>query len=280
MLRGFAMMFHDALRPLAAIAAVRSVTGRKRRPAALIVAFATIAAAQPVAATVTPSWNGWRWARSGDVHLAVGDNLSAAWKPYLAQATAAWSADPIIDMTPVAGASPLAKCAPVYGTIQACNGAYGFNGWLGYANVWVSSGYIVMATVRLNDSYFANATYNSDAWRQATMCHELGHTLGLNHPNTNYTNANVGSCLDYTRDPTGLVTNGPLSNMAPSAGDFAGLAALYATPGGTQLAQTKFVISVGNANAVPEPATWMLLVAGFGLVGRQMRRRQPQLSAN
>ncbi len=248
-------MIHVALRPLAAVACLLSV------------AIATPAAA------VTPSMKGWRWARSANLNLAIGDNLSAAWKPYLAPATAAWSIDPIIDMTPVAGKATTPACAPVYGTVQVCNGAYGFNGWLGYTNVWLSSGYIVMANVRLNDSYFASAKYNTTAWREMTICHELGHSLGLDHANSVKTNANLGTCMDYTNDPTGLTSNGPLANVTPYGGDFAGLAALYALPGGVQLVQTRFTI-VGEGLGVPEPASWMMLIAGFGLVGATLRWRR------
>ena len=33
-------------------------------------------------------------------------------------------------------------------------------------------------------------------------------------------------------------------------------------------------LGLGNAGAVPEPATWAMLIAGFGLVGAAMRRRR------
>lgn len=32
-------------------------------------------------------------------------------------------------------------------------------------------------------------------------------------------------------------------------------------------------VQIGNAGAVPEPATWAMLIVGFGLVGASMRRR-------
>jgi hypothetical protein len=34
---------------------------------------------------------------------------------------------------------------------------------------------------------------------------------------------------------------------------------------------------LGNGNAVPEPASWAMLIAGFGLVGAAARRRHPAL---
>ena len=33
-------------------------------------------------------------------------------------------------------------------------------------------------------------------------------------------------------------------------------------------------VSIGAASAVAEPATWALLLAGFAVVGRQLRRRR------
>jgi hypothetical protein len=33
------------------------------------------------------------------------------------------------------------------------------------------------------------------------------------------------------------------------------------------------------AGAIPEPATWMMMIAGFGLVGAAVRRRQPRVAA-
>jgi len=49
-----------------------------------------------------------------------------------------------------------------------------------------SGDHIDAATVQLNNSflYARNSRYNSDAARRHTLCHELGHTLGLDHIET------------------------------------------------------------------------------------------------
>lgn len=235
-------------------------------------AFAGLAAPAARAQTLNQSWNGWKWARSGNLQVKVGDNVSSVWDPFLRTAASQWSADPVIDFAVVAGTSSPGTCNPVWGTVQACSAAYGFNGWLGWAQVWTSGGFIVQATVKLNDSYFASSKYNTAAWRAMTVCHELGHTLGLSHADNTRTNANIGSCLDLTNDPTGLTAGiGPLANIQPGANDFRWLSTIYATPSGTQLPSTRVTLSSGLE--VPEPGIWAMLVAGFGLTGMGMRRR-------
>jgi hypothetical protein len=34
-------------------------------------------------------------------------------------------------------------------------------------------------------------------------------------------------------------------------------------------------VSIAEAGVVPEPASWAMLLAGFGLTGAMMRRRRP-----
>lgn len=243
------------------------------------------------AAAVTQSWNGYKWARTGSLVIGLGDNLTSAWSPRLAPTAAQWSAADNIDFVVTAGRSTSA-CGAVFGGVQVCNANYGANGWLGYTNVWLSGGFIVQAVVKLNDHYFGMKKYNTEAWRQMTICHELGHTLGLGHTNTSRTNANTGSCLDYTNDPSGLAggANGTLANIAPNATDFAALDAIYATPNATQLASTKLEFWAGDGlsiddreleffASVPEPASWGLLLAGFGGIGAMLRRRRGALAA-
>lgn len=82
-----------------------------------------------------------------------------------------------------------------------------------------------------------------------------------------------GTMLCYTSDPGPLGVSGlTIGNFALS---FSGIEAVGAPgtrfgPGGGT-----FVASVSGtfAGAIPEPATWALLVAGFGLVGVMARRR-------
>jgi hypothetical protein len=45
-----------------------------------------------------------------------------------------------------------------------------------------------------------------------------------------------------------------------------------AEPGDTLTYDLK--ISTWDGSAVPEPATWLMLIAGFGLTGAALRRRQ------
>lgn len=244
------------------------------------------------AALPTQSWNGYRWARTGPLSIAVGNNVSSVWKPYVTTAAAQWSAASNIDFVSTIGATIAPACNAVYGSVQVCSGNYGANGWLGYATVWLGGGFISQATVKLNDYYFLNAKYNTPDWRSFTACQELGHALGLAHNDEIRTNLNKGTCMDYTNDPSGKLNlgNGPLANIAPGAADFAALDGIYAKLDSRQLAQTKpqFRISdglfIGEVHehvlqAVPEPDTWLLMLAGFGAVGTSMRRQSSRRRA-
>lgn len=245
----------------------------------------TFVLAAPANAYLPQSWNGWTWARSGNLVIQLGDNVSSVWDPYLSRAASIWSASTVIDFKVAAGKSSSAlSCNPSYGTVQACNANYGATGWLGLAQVWTSGSYIVQATVKLNDYYFSQAGFNTAAYRNMVSCQEVGHTIGLNHSDTIMTNLNLGSCMDYTNDPTGLRgTNGKLANISASAKDLYNLSVIYATPGGTQIAGTKptamameafYIDGDHDHGAVPEPATWALMIGGFGLVGSMLRRRR------
>lgn len=275
------------------VSTFRSVLSPMRSGLHALAAGAVIAAAMPTgAAALTQSWNGYRWARTGPLVISVGNNLTAPWSSMLAQATTEWSAANNIDFVIAAGKSTSA-CAPVYGGVQICNSNYGANGWLGWANVWLSSGFIVQATVRLNDYYFAQTRYNTTAWRRQTICQELGHTLGLAHTNTIKTNLNTGSCMDYTNDPSGTAggVNGTLANLSPNSVDFAALDGIYATLNATQLTSTKPTALAGEGfsiddhhhgsfvNLVPEPGSWLMLIAGFGGIGAALRRQRRALAA-
>jgi hypothetical protein len=104
--------------------------------------------------------------------------------------------------------------------VEVCNGAYGNNGWLGVAQIWITGGvHITQGTVKLNDTYFNTSAYNTTAWRNLVSCQEVGHTFGLDHQDENFNNANLGTCMDYTSDPT--------SNQHPNTHDYEELSIIY-----------------------------------------------------
>ena len=185
-----------------------------------VVSGSLLVAASNVSAT--HSWNGYHWARTTpSFTLKIGDNVSQEWKTTLATASGDWSASDVLTTTIVAGQSRGRNCRGTAGRVEVCNGAYGNNGWLGIASISISGGaHITQGTVRLNDTYFNTATYNTTAWRNLVTCQEVGHTFGLDHQDENFSNPNLGTCMDYT--------NNPVSNQHPNAHDYQELDIIYA----------------------------------------------------
>jgi hypothetical protein len=172
------------------------------------------------AANAMHSWGSYHWARQNNPFtLKLGDNVSSAWDSYLATTSSDWSLSSILDTTIVAGQGRK-NCRPTAGRVEVCNGKYGNNGWLGIAQIWASGNHITQGVTKLNDTYFTMPTYNTPAWRNLVMCQEVGHLFGLDHQDENFTNPPLGTCMDYTNDPT--------PNQHPNAHDYEQLELIYA----------------------------------------------------
>ena len=173
------------------------------------------------------SWSVYHWARtSNPFTLKLGDNVSNAWDNYLATTSSDWSLSLVLDTSIVRGQSNPKNCKPTRGQVEVCNSKYGNNGWLGLAQIWVNGSHIVQGVTKLNDTYFNRSTYNTPAWRNLVMCQEVGHIFGLNHQDENFGNTNMGTCMDYTDDPSGLL-KGQLSNEHPNQHDYDQLTTIY-----------------------------------------------------
>lgn len=190
-----------------------------RRIAAI--AALVLVVALPGLAAANHSWGSYHWARTANPFtLKVGNNVSSQWGAVLNTTISDWTASSVLDLTKVAGqGAARKKCNPTVGRVEVCNNTYGKNGWLGVAQIWASGSHITQGTVRLNDTYFNTATYNTTEWRNLVSCQEVGHTLGLAHQDENFSNANLNTCMDYT--------NNPSTNQHPNAHDFAQLESIY-----------------------------------------------------
>jgi hypothetical protein len=194
---------------------------RLPRRALILVSALTLVMTLPVTVSANHSWGGYHWARTANPFtLKLGDNVSSVWDPILVTTSSDWSASTVLDTTIVNGGSRSVKlCDATTGQVQVCNSRYGSNGWLGVASIWASGSHITKATVKLNDTYFSTAYYNTGPWRNLVSCQEVGHTFGLAHQDENFSNANLETCMDYTNDPT--------TNQHPNAGDYDELLCIY-----------------------------------------------------
>lgn len=198
------------------------------------------------------SWGNYHWGRTRNPFtLKLGDNLSPAWDPYLATTSADWSRSSVLDTVIVAGRTNPRPCRPTAGRVEVCNAAYGWNGWLGLAQIWLSGGHITQGIVKVNDTYFGTSRYDTSAWRNLVMCQEVGHTLGLDHNDETFDNTPTGTCMDYSNDPE--------PNQHPNAHDYEQLEAIYAHLDSRNTVDQS-APAVAAAGGFDHPAQWGTLI--------------------
>ncbi|HCT81689.1 MAG TPA: hypothetical protein DGT23_34945 [Micromonosporaceae bacterium] len=212
-------------------------------------------------AQASHSWANYHWARTANPFtVELDDNVTSAWDTYLRTASTDWTASSKLNTVVRTGDfGSKSSCSPLSGHIEVCNAAYGSTGWLGIASISLTTGnHISRGFVKVNDTYFNQAQYNTPAWRRLVMCQEVGHGFGLDHQDENFNNANLGTCMDYTSRPAG-----PPSNEHPNSHDFAQLNTIY-----THLDSfSSTAVALGPQLAGNHPATWGKLVHGSATHG-------------
>jgi hypothetical protein len=163
--------------------------------------------------------SGYHWARKQpQFTLEVGDNVDGDWDALLKQAISEWSESGTVTMKEIKGSTNPQKCSPTTGIVEVCNGQYGTdNGWLGLTQLYFDDAgdHVESVTVQFNDSFFnqSDGQYNDPAARQHTACHELGHSTGLGHVNTD-------SCMNDSQ-------NAVFNNVQPMNKDYQQLSSIY-----------------------------------------------------
>jgi hypothetical protein len=205
--------------------------------AAGVVAFAAVLA--PLAAA-NHAWGNYHWARtSNPFTVPLGDNMNGSWDALLGRASSDWSKSNVLDTAVVPGQAR-GKCRPTAGRVEVCNGNYGFNGWLGVAQIWLSGGgHITQGTAKMNDSYLSSGYTTTN--KQHVICQEVGHTFGLDHQDES--GADLNTCMDYSN---------ALDNPSPNQHDYEQLATIYAHLDSTStLGSTTSVGAAASAHASP-----------------------------
>ena len=189
----------------------------------LVSVFATflVIASSVDTAMAAHRWGSYHWGRAAGGTLVLADNVSPEWDVFLSSSSGGWNNSHTLNTSLTAGSNRPRSCRAVKGRVEVCSAKYGRTRWLGVTRLWVDrNGHITQATTKFNDTYFASPAYNNSAWRSFVSCHELGHTLGLAHQDENFYNSPLGSCMDYTIDPT--------PNQTPNQHDYDILHSIYA----------------------------------------------------
>jgi hypothetical protein len=185
----------------------------------LLVLILALAAFPSSSVSANHAWESYHWARTANpVPLKVIDSVTSDWDGKLNTAIADWDQSTMLSLTKEAGSdsqSTRKRCRAVAGKVHACNANYGFNGWLGLAQIWITGGvHIAQATTKVNDSYLSSGY--TDTNKQHVICQEIGHDWGLDHQSES--GADFNTCMDYSN---------ALDNPHPNAGDYDQLLCIY-----------------------------------------------------
>ncbi len=169
------------------------------------------------------SWGDYHWARTEvPTILPVMTSIAPYWDAHIAVTTSAWTFS-ALSFSPEPG-EPLGrnkrKCTKLSGVVHVCSAEYGRNNWLGLASITIdNNSHITSAVVKLNDSYLTSPPYDFPELKQHVACHELGHTIGLDHNDEIFDNEPTGTCMDYS--------NHIAEDLGPNEHDFEVLEEVY-----------------------------------------------------
>lgn len=190
-----------------------------KKKVAIIVGLVLLSGGVFTVVNAEHTWGNYHWGRTANPFtLELGDNVSSTWDTHLRKAATDWSVSSVLD-TVVSKGKSKRNCRGTNGRVEVCSAGYGFNGWLGIAQIWISGDHITKGVVKVNDSYFNLSAYDTPAWRNLVMCQEIGHTLGLAHQDEDFDNANLDTCMDYSSDP--------VPNQHPNQHDYDMLEYIY-----------------------------------------------------
>jgi hypothetical protein len=185
----------------------------------IVLAVIVMLAVLPLSAGASHSWGNYHWARTANpLTIKVVDSMTSDWDNNLDAAISDWNSSAVIDLVKETGDSSSRarkRCSAIAGKARSCNAAYGFNGWLGLAQIWASGSHITQATAKMNDSYLASSSYN-ETNRQHVICQEIGHDWGLGHQDES--GADLNTCMDYAN---------ALDNPSPNRHDYEQLETIY-----------------------------------------------------
>ena len=164
----------------------------------------------------------WRRDGTGGIEVELLNALDDTWQVEFRLAVADWdfrNPDAVtIKTTKVAYDK---DCQPVEGKVKVCNNDYGETNWRGINEaLFDSNRFFTQSAVKMNMFYL---DFEPEA-RQYTMCHELGHSLGVPHSDEDFLNEDLGNCMDYT-------LNFKVSEH-PDESNYDYLSTLYGTVGG------------------------------------------------
>lgn len=170
-------------------------------------------------AQASDSPQNYHWARKPfEFTVMAGNNVDGQWNDLLRDAISNWNESGTVTIRQVAGGTSAQNCNPTSGRIEVCSWRYGTQeGWLGLTRLYFDDAgdHIESVTVQFNDSFFDqnNGQYNTVSARQHTACHEMGHSIGLDHVDTK-------SCMNDSQ-------NAVFNNVKPMNKDYQQLSSIY-----------------------------------------------------